>query len=655
MTYLPRITRLDVSGYEMFPGTPDEPGLHREFAPGMTLIVGANGLGKTTLVTLLRHMCAGPQRLSNRAVGTFDAGRLRTTAAEVETFADRVGDRASSASACISMDIANRSVRATRSLRNLSLTALVIDGAEVEASEERFCTAVVAAAQVTDYADWLLLVDHLIFVTEDRSLPFWDRNVQRQLLRILTHDAAAARALSDAESQHISADSEFRNARAQLTRHRSRFETLAAKVAGSGDINDALATLSVEREQVARQIDELQNKLDLAMERHREAVRDHEVAEVEHQQALDTLEVARFELIESALPTQDDVVRYLRSRIATEQTCPICGQEGGEVADHLEGSSCFLCRLPIDEQPSRPRPALVALETQVAHAVKAVEGNSERAEERAAVVRQLQADLAAWQSSRVNIDGRMKALRSRLPRGGADLGSNAALIADLEDDLESLRVDLGASRAHLEELIELSNEAVRGQQDEIKRVFDDVATRFLVERCQLVPHTTPVRIGQEGERFQVQAFDLDLASATEVGESRRDTADDVSESQRVFIDVAFRIALIHTSVAESSGTMVIDAPEGSLDAVFSTNAATLLAAFIAPEFGENRLIVASNLVEGSLLPALARVAAVRQHNDSRLIDLLQVAAPTAAVLQRGDEYRAVLEKALAIRAAEEAP
>jgi hypothetical protein len=168
---------------------------------------------------------------------------------------------------------------------------------------------------------------------------------------------------------------------------------------------------------------------------------------------------------------------------------------------------------------------------------------------------------------------------------------------------------------------------------------------FLVERCELVPHQTEVTIGQEGERFGIQAFDLDLGSSTEVGAARRDSRTDVSESQRIFVDVAFRIALIQTCVASKAGTLVVDAPEGSLDAVFSTNAARLLFAFVSSRT-DRRLVVASNLIEGSMLPKLAELSGVVDEADPRLINLLDVAAPTAAVLERGAEYRDVLQRAL---------
>jgi DNA repair exonuclease SbcCD ATPase subunit len=46
----PIIKSLQITDYGMYPGTPQRPGLHVDFEPGLTLILGANGLGKSTLV-----------------------------------------------------------------------------------------------------------------------------------------------------------------------------------------------------------------------------------------------------------------------------------------------------------------------------------------------------------------------------------------------------------------------------------------------------------------------------------------------------------------------------------------------------------------------------------------------------------------------------
>ena len=61
MINLPILHSFDVSEYGLFPGGgSDAPGLHIGFSPGLTLVLGANGLGKTTLVMMLYRMLTGP-------------------------------------------------------------------------------------------------------------------------------------------------------------------------------------------------------------------------------------------------------------------------------------------------------------------------------------------------------------------------------------------------------------------------------------------------------------------------------------------------------------------------------------------------------------------------------------------------------------------
>jgi DNA repair exonuclease SbcCD ATPase subunit len=52
MIEFPILEELVISGYGLFPGMTDSGGLRVTFRPGLTLILGANGLGKTTLITI---------------------------------------------------------------------------------------------------------------------------------------------------------------------------------------------------------------------------------------------------------------------------------------------------------------------------------------------------------------------------------------------------------------------------------------------------------------------------------------------------------------------------------------------------------------------------------------------------------------------------
>ncbi len=124
---------------------------------------------------------------------------------------------------------------------------------------------------------------------------------------------------------------------------------------------------------------------------------------------------------------------------------------------------------------------------------------------------------------------------------------------------------------------------------------------------------------------------------------RRTGPDQVSESQREFVDLAFRMTLMTVASADGAGSLVIDAPEASLDAVFSERAASVLVRFADPT-RNNRVIVTSNLVDGQLIPRLLSEADISSDADRRFVDLLNIATPTRAVTELGSEYEAVKDR-----------
>lgn len=155
-----------------------------------------------------------------------------------------------------------------------------------------------------------------------------------------------------------------------------------------------------------------------------------------------------------------------------------------------------------------------------------------------------------------------------------------------------------------------------------------------------------VRGGQLGlAKVTFPAFELDLSGANFTAPTRRKGPDAVSESQREFIDLAFRMALIHVAGNGAGGTLVLDAPESSLDAVFVKRAADVLCKFSRAD-ANNRLVVASNLIDGELLPEMIRDGITPQDHDQRLVNLMDIAVPTAALRENAEAYARELKKIL---------
>ena len=127
MINLPLLHSLDVADYGLYPGdNEDAPGLHVRFEPGLTLVLGANGLGKTTLVTMLYRLLTGPWEIpamlqQDPQLGTASLQVTGLRSNIRRTFGQRVADGAVGASARLVFYVGSEEVSVERNLRDLTL------------------------------------------------------------------------------------------------------------------------------------------------------------------------------------------------------------------------------------------------------------------------------------------------------------------------------------------------------------------------------------------------------------------------------------------------------------------------------------------------------------------------------------------------------
>jgi hypothetical protein len=151
-----------------------------------------------------------------------------------------------------------------------------------------------------------------------------------------------------------------------------------------------------------------------------------------------------------------------------------------------------------------------------------------------------------------------------------------------------------------------------------------------------------------------------------------------SESQREFIDLAFRMALMETAAgADGDAMLVLETPEASLDSLFVTEAGALFRRFAAGGGALGNVFIAStNLNNEGMIPALfgavtppareeaaedADVLAVDAQLEPEeepgpavpvadrhryLINLLNLAAPNAALRHHAAYYQEKLREAV---------
>lgn len=655
MAFFPLLQQLTVEHYGLYPGVDKKGRFEVPFRDGLTLIVGANGLGKTTLVTLLFRMLTGTADidLPEGRIGSADLKVQNLDGWSKRQFAQRVNDGAREARATLQFQLQGRQFAVERRLTDLALTSLTIDGTAAEADEQTYRDAIIAAADLGSFGDWILVLRTLVFFFEDRRALVWDPGAQRQLLRALLLTPEQAQEWTKRERNILGLDSRMRNLQAALRREEKERNKVVQKETNAPGVRQALAAAEVRLEQLNEHHAMLVQRLDVTERARHRARLDALRAEANQDTALRELERARLLAIDAKLPDADESIRFILARLMSDETCLVCGTEGVgakrlALERALDQRHCVVCDsllMPL-VQPvvaeitdKRLHALKEAYDVFAVQAAEQVRARDESNDEHLAT----STELAACVEERDETDQKVRDLLLQLPPDQRRVTEQQKKLETVNEMITELRAELKVARTDFAEFLGAHRARIGEFSEAIKAKFGEEARGFLFEQSQLTWAPTRTQVGQAGadgaEDVEYPAFAVDLTGSDFGGLKRREDPNEVSESQREFIDLAFRMALVHVGSPESTATLVIDAPESSLDAVFVDRAAIVLGRF-AQTGGtySNRLVVTSNLGAGKLVPLLLKQ--IEPHTDpmAPVVDLFHAGVPTRAMLELQAEY-----------------
>jgi hypothetical protein len=654
MAYFPLLQKLVTERYGLYPGVDKSGRFEIPFRDGLTLILGANGLGKTTLVTLLFRMLTGTGDvpLPEGRIGNVDLKVQNLDDWSIKQFAQRVNDGASDATARLQFALGGRNFIVERRLKDLTLTALVIDGVAVEAEEVAYRNAIIAAANFGAFGDWILVLRTLVFFFEDRRALVWDPGAQRQLLRALLLTPDQAQEWTRRERSILELDSRMRNLQAVLRREEKERAKAVQKVKNAHGVRAALGAAESRLAQLHENHARLVKRIDITDASRQRARLDALRAETDRDKALRELERARLVEVDAHLPHADDSIRFIYARLMSDDTCLVCSTEGVTktrlaLEAALNKHHCVVCDSVLPKQADEATPIgdkrLRALKTAVDKATVHAEAKGRERDAASAEHEQVNVQLLACVRERDEMDDKVRSLLLQLPPDQRRLTEQQKKLENMSGMVTDLRAELREARTNFATFLDTHRTRIQEFADAIKAKFGEAAKGFLFEDSQLTWSPTRTHVGQAGadgvEPVDYPAFAVDLTGSDFVGLQRRDNPAEVSESQREFIDLAFRMALIHVASPESAATLVVDAPESSLDAVFVDRAAVVLARFSKATNGHaNRLIATSNLGAGELVPRLLKDIAQRPDPMGPVVDLFHAGVPTRAMVQLHEDY-----------------
>ena len=615
MINLPVLTELRVVEYELFPGNPPGSGIKWSFLPGASVIAGINGLGKTTLLSMILRALTGPYDLTSdgrsgplSVVLPPEARRLKPKTRHL--FRQRVADGAERAKVVLSATINETNITISRRLNDLFLDDLMVNEQQVELPntadkrEHEFQSRITELIGLGSFVDVLLVLHHVILFYENRPGALWDPNAQRQLLRALCLDKENASRVVTLERELQSADSQARNIHARISATEKRRqvalqqeaeeEGVLAELSAEQEILDAELLEAARLEAVLQQLDEERKDARLAYERVRIA-REH---------AEGAIERLKYTGILRLFPSLDETTSLVLSRIMTDGRCLVCNAAATikqrELERQIAQGCCPVCGSQPDVQDNLVAPnefdqaKLEQDRKRLAEAKREEETQLKQQRKANDQFRETIVQLEAVRQSIRERKEKNELLRSSLP--------DSSTSKEYEIELSHLRKEHSEWQEkrldRLEQLRTLFDEGrdtITRKSTELVSAFTELIEILLVDEVRLVQVSAEPRYmqapGEVAGRVQVPAYAAEMSSAARPTLIRRNDPSEVSESQRELIDLAFRLALV--GVFGESCTFVMETPEASLDSVAMERVGQALARFAARD--NNRLVVTSNL------------------------------------------------------------
>lgn len=600
---LPRPERLTFHRFSLFEKTPN---VEVTFPGGVLCLAGANGLGKSSFLAALNYAMTGIVPEPGREFRGVEDYYRKVIPYSERFFRGRVAVKdLDAAYVHLTMRVGDKRYRLARGmfspeeLRELQVEtvsdqAIVTPHDPSMKPDERhalYSEMLARDCGLENFAQLAFLQHFVVTFDERRDLLFWgDRTLPAALFITFGLDPAKAKRADQLQEVVRGADSLARNYSWQASDWRRQLENLekatdevASEDEGVGREHERLETEQLEAAQQVQLLVEDISALHVSIaERSAQLRADRS----------DYDELWSQRLRGHGHPSAHPVVTIS----AEECRCVLCGAEDQAIVDRIlseiSDGRCPLCSSSL-EAPT----------TEAVVDIGALEVLDER-------ILQHQDAISASNKALEDLRGKLQQARERLDAAARAINeferaNEVALLrgrGELNAVAERYRAAIADQSQRKEEQLARRNSA----RTELRRLQRELMASYAVAEEEFVPAFTRLAAAFLGLdldiEFRTQRDDVRLLLTVQ-GSQRRFT-DSLSESQRFFLDIALRMALV-AQMSRSSGELgaiCVDTPEGSLDIAYEARAGDMFGTFVRDGFG---LIMTANINTSKLLERLA--------------------------------------------------
>lgn len=602
-----------------------KPNLDLEFPAGVFCLAGANGLGKTTFLATLNYGLTGivPNLSANfLASSDYYQDNYRDRAFSKKFFDGRITDKdRTNAAISIVLQAGNLQFEIKRYLFDYEglayLHVVNIDSGELEykggeesleQNELAYQRLMCDAIGLIGFEQYVFLQHFVLTFDESRRLLLWDSEALNEALYLcIGADYNNARKASELTRAMDKFGSRARNTQFQASNVRARIETIQREFAKTATTsNDEAETTPEEVEASHRALVKEADKLHRRVVEKQREVRDCDLQWIERSSKLTALQSEFEREFTRRVETRSQIHFHPTiSATISENRCAICHSPGvaDSVQSEIDNTQCPLCNSPLPPQTpdedarlniSRLDIAVGQARDKLREVLQAKERLSKELE---ASEDSEQGALAQLQAFEVSNTRMLKEINKNQTQSHSnDIASTISRLevefAELTKKKEEQYAERDEKRKQLLVLQKGLKRAYAAAEEDFVPLLQELASAFLGIDLQVAMEA----------RTSISDFGLALVLSVRGTPRREDTQ--LSESQRFFLDIALRMALVqYISASDSKAELLIDTPEGSLDIAYEARAGSMFAQFVRS--GHNMFMTA-NINSSQLLLELAR-------------------------------------------------
>lgn len=621
--WLPEIKKIRISNYSLY-----NKDLEYEFIKGVNLIIGGNGVGKTTFINILKYALIGLYK-KDVVVKNY-GGELRISRGSYTNpniyFRNRCQKLESDINAEVEIffDINQVGFIVRRSLYDIKLLDVEINERgenyhlegkikrqdeyeKLKEEEKEECLQynyeqiIKKFSNLDEFEDFIFFINRILLFDETRETILWDEEIQKRLSSTYFNNPVLERERKDAENKKIYYNSIARHKSEEIKAIRRVFDTMDEKQRNinSGKVKDIQQIYSqIEKDkEILEKCDQERRYIQNILSEYYRKINDLSNLINEKEKEVSKMEEAALKIIWGELNPHYNI---FKAQIQQNEICPFCNKPIDAHKFDINTENCFFCKNRLTTGNDKPNDELAVKQKEL----------DELYEQR----QFLEREVTSFEDSIKRCDYQYRKTKGRLfvnertlreaetsnlqDSEKEDLGLQAMLhrMQQLTEEKENATQMSRECEKRANEFVEEIEKNLIDITDDVSGIFSEFAEAFLQVPCYL----SFDKYGKKNVKMFIPAIDNIL----------RKEEEELSESQRFFIDYSFRMSIL-SYFYNGPSFYVCETPDSSLDISYEINAAHTFMKYLEKP---NILVITSNL------------------NNSTFIDCLIDSAPNIKVL-----------------------